>query len=178
MERGTRDGDRNPMDAVGGHTRTRAFSRQSQDNDSAEHLRKLEALFSGNGSTHTSTAMPSMRSHTAEPRVFANPRRSHGKSPSEYRIKLERIRIARSPEEIQEAADSFLSQHQLPDDLDVLLKVLQHPSEKVLREAMGQISALLIQGRVASTMLLQDRLNDIETRISEASTQSYVDGLR
>ncbi len=178
MERGTKDEERRSMDAHSGHTRTRSFARPVQESGSAEHLRKLEALFSGNGAVHTPVTVSMGRAVVSEPKTFANPRRSHGKVPSEYRLKLERIRIARSPEEIQEAADTFLAHHQLPDDLDILLKVLQHPSEKVLREAMGQISALLIQGRVASTMLLLDRLNDVDARITEASTRSYVEGLR
>lgn len=91
---------------------------------------------------------------------------------------MERLRIAREPEEIETAADAFLQHHQLPDDLDVLLKVLQHSSEKVLREAMGQISSLLIQGRVGSTIILEDRLNELSGRVQEDATRSYVDGLR
>ena len=49
--------------------------------------------------------------------VFSNPRKSIGRAPSEFRLKLERLRIARS-QELEEAADTFLSQHQLPDDGD------------------------------------------------------------
>jgi hypothetical protein len=101
-----------------------------------------------------------------------------GRSPSEYRLRLERLRIAREPEEIKEAADAFLQHHQLPDDMDILLKVLQHPSERVLREAMGQISSLIIQGRVGNTIILADRLSEIGSRELEPATQSYIDGLR
>lgn len=93
-------------------------------------------------------------------------------------MRLERLRIAREVDEIKEAADAFLAHHQLPDDLDVLYKVLQHPSEKVLREAMGQLSSLLIQGRVNSTMILADRLNELSSRITEDATKSYIEGLR
>ena len=93
-------------------------------------------------------------------------------------MRLERLRIAREVEEITEATDAFLAHHQLPDDLDVLYKVLQHPSEKVLREAMGQISSLLIQGRVNGTVILEDRLNEVAARVSEDATKSYIEGLR
>jgi hypothetical protein len=93
-------------------------------------------------------------------------------------LRLERVRIARAVEEITEAADAFLAHHQLPDDLDILYKVLLHPNEKVVREALGQISSLIMQGRVNGTLLLQDRLRDLEDRIVEDSTRSYVDGLR
>jgi hypothetical protein len=131
----------------------------------------------GNGNGDGPAAAP-LGNRPAGEKVFASPRKSLGRSPSEYRMRLERLRIAREVDEIKEAADAFLAHHQLPDDLDVLYKVLQHPAEKVLREAMGQISSLLIQGRVNSTMILADRLNDLSARVSEDATKSYIEGLR
>ena len=77
-----------------------------------------------------------------------------------------------------QSADAFLEHHQLPDDIEILIKVLLHPSEKVLREAMGQISALLMQGRLASTVLVEDRLNTMSERVTETSTISYISGLQ
>lgn len=154
----------------------------SDDAASAEHRRKLEALFSGG--THTSSvATASTTAHMGptnggNARVFSSPRRSLGRSPSEYRLRLERLRIAREPDEIKEAADTFLAFHQLPDDMEILLKVLQHPCERVLRDALGQISSLLIQGRANNTVILTDRLGEIGARHLEPATQSYIDGLR
>jgi len=150
---------------------------QSEDQASAQHRRKLEALFSGGGNGSAVTPASRPQSSGGE-RVFSSPRKSLGRSPSEYRLRLERLRIAREPEEIKEAADAFLQHHQLPDDMDVLLKVLQHPSERVLREAMGQISSLIIQGRVGNTIILADRLSEIGSRELEPATRSYIDGLR
>ena len=153
----------------------RIGSRESDEAASLEHRRKLEALFAGTATVESSS--PARR--TVEPRVFANQRKSLGRSPSEYRLRLEKLRIAREPEEIEEAADAFLEHHQLPDDLDVLLKVLQHPSEKVVREAMGQISSLIIQNRVNTTLILSDRLSELAARAAlEDATRSYIDGLR
>lgn len=113
-----------------------------------------------------------------EERVFASPRKSLGRSPSEYRLRLERLRIAREPDEIREAADAFLAHHQLPDDIDILYKVMQHPTERVVREALGQISSLMMQGRFGGGLLLEDRLRELEKRVSEDATRSYIDGLR
>jgi hypothetical protein len=158
-----------------GNTTTRVLTREESSEDSAEssaaHRRKLEALF-GNTKETASTPAPRPRE-----RVFSNPRKSIGRSPSEYRLRLERLRIARG-EEIESAVDVFLQHHQLPDDLDILYKVLQHSDEKIIRDALGQLSALLMQDRVPSTLLLLDRLAEIEERATEASTQSYVTGLR
>jgi hypothetical protein len=152
--------------------------RASTDEASAEHRRKLEALFGGGKETSGEQPAASEPKRSPSGKVFASPRKSTGRQPSEYRLKLERLRIARAPEDIREATDTFLKSHQLPDDLDILYKVLQHPDEKVLREAMGQISALIMQGRVGGTLILEDRLKDLTERIQEASTKSYVEGLK
>ena len=113
-----------------------------------------------------------------ERQVFSNPRKSLGRAPSEFRLRLERLRMSRSEEEIQVAADAFLQHHQLPDDIEILIKVLLHPCEKVLREAMGQVSALLMQGRLNSTVLVEDRLSTMAERVTESSTISYITGLQ
>ncbi len=86
--------------------------------------------------------------------------------------------MARVPEQIRAATDHFLQHHQLPDEADILFKVLQHPSEKVLREAMGQLSALLMQGRLTGTMMLADRLRELARTVEEEATISYIKGLR
>ena len=88
-----------------------------------ESLQKLEALFAN---SNIPAARPAQRRQSPRSRpnmagegervVFSNPRKSIGRAPSEFRLKLERLRIARSQEELEEAADAFLSQHQLPDD--------------------------------------------------------------
>lgn len=93
-------------------------------------------------------------------------------------MRLERVRIARNADELRDAVDTFLQHHQLPDDPDVLTKVMQHPSERVVREAMGQVSALLMQGRMAPTILLDERLRDLEGRCTEDATRSYISGIQ
>ncbi len=151
------------------------MSTQSNEPTRSESLRKLEALFGGTGEPKLSRSSSGPRQ---ERQVFSNPRKSLGRAPSEYRLRLERLRIAREPEEITEAANAFLEHHQLPDDAEILVKVLLHPSERVLREAMGQISALLMQDRLASTVIIEDRLRDLEQRVEESSTLSYIEGVK
>ena len=58
------------------------------------------------------------------------------------------------------------------------MKVLQHSRESVLREAMGQFSSLIMQGRWTATFLLEDRLTELEGRVTEPATKSYIEGLR
>jgi hypothetical protein len=162
----------------------------SDDEASAEHRKKLEAMFGGGGQATEKPKLadgeagapfggvPSAKPRVASERVFSSPRRSLGRSPSEYRLRLERLRMARDENEIREAADTFLQFHQLPDDPEILTKVMQHPSERVVREALGQISALLMQGRMAATVLIEERLRELESRCTEDATRSYVAGIQ
>lgn len=170
MNRGPKDSDWPGSNSNGQGPRARV----SESTSSAEHRRRLEAMFS---SGEKISAPPAGRAPSTE-RVFSSPRKSTGRAPSEYRLRLERLRMAREVEEIKEAANTFLAHHQLPDDSDILYKVLQHPDEKVVRDALGQISALLMQGRIASTMLLYEHLNTLSGRIQEDATRSYIEGIR
>lgn len=154
----------------------------SRSPEAADSLRKLEALFGG--STTLSPPLrenPRPRHATPGPRperVFASPRKSTGRSPSEFRLRLERIRMAREDEELEQAANVFLAHHQLPDEVDILLKLLRHSGEGVVRDALGQLSSLLTQGRINSSGVLRDRLKDIEARATEEATHAYVKGVR
>ena len=93
-------------------------------------------------------------------------------------MRLERLRSARNDDELREATDVFLQFHQLPDDPEVLTKVMQHPNEKVVREALGQISALLMQGRMTPSVLVEERLKELAARCNEEATRSYIAGIQ
>lgn len=180
MNRGPRERGKEGMpSSVASSSRSKVFG--GSDDASAEHRRKLEALFGGSKASVTPAVseMDNARPRATDVgKVFASPRKSVGRSPSEYRMRLERLRIAREPEEIREATDVFLQFHQLPDDVDILYKVLMHPAEKVVREALGQISSLLMQGRISPTMLLGDRLDMLSAKAEEEATRSYIHGIR
>lgn len=196
MTRGSSDRGRG-SETQGGPRAHPGRTTTNVEESSADHRRKLEALFGGDGASKAPPeGAPGRGDGGARPergnnhggrgpgrgganeRVFASPRRSLGRSPSEYRLRLERLRMARDVEEIREAADVFLQHHQLPDDPEVLTKVMQHPAEKVVREAMGQISALLMQGRMGGTLLLEERLRELDQRASEDATRSYIKGIQ
>lgn len=167
--------DRDPQGRGKGRSSAVATQPRSGEGEEARQAKqKLEALFGGEA---PAGGGDSRRPERGE-RVFSSPRRSSGRQPSSYRLSLERLRMAREPEEIRAATDQFLKQHQLPDEVDILFKVLQHPEERVLRDAMGQLSALLMQGRLNSTLALMELLREIEGRLQEEATRSYVNGLR
>lgn len=179
MNRGAKQNGRGASPAAIMGPRARTLTNHGSD-ASAEHRRKLEALFSGGGSAPLSQAMPSVMpsaAPTENHRVFASPRRQVGRKPSEYSMRLERLRIAREPNDVREAADVFLKYHQLPDDMDILLKMLQHPAEKVLCNVIGQISFLLNKRRARATIILIDRLQEIGSRAISKDTQDCLNGL-
>lgn len=171
MSRGPRDGGRDPERPSSSNSRAQTAYRNTDS--SAAHRRKLESMFSSGGG-----GAGRDRGRGEGDKVFSSPRKSLGRGPSEYRMRLERLRAARGEEEIEKAADGFLAHHQLPDDIDILYKLLHHPAEKVLREVMGQISSLLMQRRLGSTVLLEDRLRTLDGQVQEKATQSYIDGLK
>lgn len=90
---------------------------------------------------------------------------------------MERLRIASSPEEIREAGDAFMAHHQLPDEPDILTKLLRHPEEKVVRESLGQLSSLIAQGRLGNGVILRERLKELATQVKEEATRAYVSGV-
>ncbi|MEL6543159.1 MAG: hypothetical protein AAFQ82_00945 [Myxococcota bacterium] len=153
---------------------------ESRSPEAADSLKKLNALFGDSGgSTSSAPSRPRMTARGApREQVFASPRRSNGRSPTEYRMRLERLRIASSPEEIREAGDAFMTHHQLPDETDVLMKLLRHPEERVVRESLGQLSSLIAQGRLSNGTLLRERLKELEARVQEDATKAYVHGVR
>ena len=151
----------------GDHRGNRPFvARPPAENEGgADSRRRLDAMFPG-----------------APPVRRGPPRGGENRGmPSPRRMRLERLRLAREPQEIQEAADSFLRHHhnQLPDDVDILLKILLHPDQKVLREALGQLSSLIFQGRLRNVILLCSRLDELAARDDlDEATRSLMDGLR
>ena len=175
MNRGAKQNGRSASPAALMGPRARTLTNHGSD-ASAEHRRKLEALFSGGGAGSLSHTPPTVAPMDNQ-RVFASPRRQVGRKLSAYSMRLERLRIAREPKDVREAADVFLKDHELPDDMDILLKVLQHPSEKVLCNVMGRISFLLNKRRARATIILVDRLKEIGSRTISKDTQDCLDGL-
>ncbi len=148
---------------------------------SAEQMRKLEALFGGSpksGSSNGALSGPMPSSMTqSSPRAFASPRRQEGRELSKYTIRRRTLESARDPDAVRKAATEFLEHHALPDDMDILLKLLQHESEKVLCDVMGLISLQLHRRRARATIILVDRLKEIGSRNISEATQSCLDGL-
>lgn len=69
------------------------------------------------------------------------------------------IRDAASPDEAHKAVNGLLKKFDLPDDLEVLALVIDHPDSTVARRALKRISVLLEKERPKRKQALKNRLD-------------------
>lgn len=139
--------------------------------DPAEHRRKLEALFGGVPAQPREVAAPVVRN-------FATPARRLGRGRMSDRSLLlnltrESMREAianNDREAFERGAQKFLTAHELPDDADFLCKMLHHPSDRVVCNVLGHISALLLQKRLMASLPL------VEMAVAEVGRRKDTEG--
>ncbi len=182
----------------GGPTRMSFGSRNSQ-------MQKLEALFGGNNE-ETKPAMRSSMSPQSSRKAleeklsmaFKAVKESEQekaaeedsasfasatgvdsvKAPSAYRLRLERIKNAADDAERNAAISTFLASHELPGDIDVILKVLKHPDETIVRKGLSELVGMVERKEISGTSLVVEALAELEKRHPGQEVSSYIDGLR
>ena len=100
------------------------------------------------------------------------------KAPSAYRIRLERIKNAADEAELNSAISTFLASHELPDDIDIILKVLKHPEEKIVLKGLSELVGMVERKQVSGTSLVFEALDNLEKRNPGREICSYISGLR
>lgn len=82
---------------------------------------------------------------------------------------LARIRDAASREDVTREVDAFLKQHPLPDDIEILTRVLEHRDPGIQLQAMERIEALLeehppkrVRALVGQLKMIRDLADDRE----------------
>jgi hypothetical protein len=156
------------------HTKNRQFQSQAEpNNEQAEHRRRLEAAFGTSRQSHATQRNAQGGGRSVQSR------KTNGKPMSARTLQLLQLKLAKTPEDIKKEGDKFLSQTkgELPDSLDVLLQFLRHPDESVQRKAMGEISALLSQGRIYPTIVLSSLLAELKKTAQDSATQDFINGL-
>lgn len=173
----------------------------------SDQMKKLEALFGG-GNTTTSrptlgggrtTSVPSRNNIEARfaaafktaPDASSDGNKNEGntkgtdlpnslgpKVPSAYKIRLERIRTAPNENELNSAIETFLTSHELPSDIEVILKVLRHPNEQFVRKGLAELVGMVSRKEITGTSLVMEALTSLETRQFGNETKSYIDGLK
>ncbi len=84
-------------------------------------------------------------------------------APSERQTLIRAIRQAESGRPLVKAVDAYLASYEMFDDMDLLLRVLEHPKDPVLLQAIEQIEAYVESGQaVPRKDLYRRRLEGLE----------------
>ncbi len=100
------------------------------------------------------------------------------KAPSAYRMRLERIKNATDEAELNAAISTFVASHELPGDIDIILKVLAHPDENIVRKGLSELVGMVERKEIGGTSLINEALEKLEKRQPGPEVRSYIDGLR
>ncbi len=100
------------------------------------------------------------------------------KAPSAYRLRLERIKNATDETELNAAISTFVASHELPGDIDIILKVLAHPDETIVRKGLSELVGMVERKEISGTSLITEALAQLEKRGPGPEVRSYIDGLR
>lgn len=180
MNRGGKNRSRGVYATAAWAPSARTTTTQSEGVSADSPRKQLEALFGNSSPQVVST------NHEISRPSSMTPRRSFGRPPSPRTLKLTLMCQAMSEatanddaDGFRRAVDPFLKEHELPDDPEILRRMLYHPDSKVLCRVMGHISGLMLQRRMSGTPVLQSTLVDVSRRVNlDADTKSCVDGLR
>lgn len=83
--------------------------------------------------------------------------------PSERQQLIRAIRGATAAKDLEKAVDSLRADFGLPDDMEILLRVLEHPKDPVLLEALTLIEAHVDSGKqTPKKALFVQRLKGLE----------------
>jgi hypothetical protein len=119
---------------------------------------RLNALFGGGGGV---AAPPS---HPNAP----------GVSSMDSRMRMERLRGARSLEEIEASCDALLKHFQMPDEQELLCKMLQHRDAGVGERALAELGGQHAKGKLQRTMMMRDALEAFQPRCREPNAQALI----
>lgn len=103
------------------------------------------------------------------------------KAEPEDKKRLELIRTIRASETFDafvQAVDTLRKDYDLPDDIDILTRVLEHPSEDAIQDAIQRLLELCLRMSLAQTKAIVMRLNSIEHATEEPKTLALMKELR
>ena len=85
------------------------------------------------------------------------------KGPSERQVLLRKIRQAKTNQELVKAVDKLVGKYGLPEDPEIWLRALEHPSDQVLASTLELLEAFLDSGQVLKRKgLFAERLKGLE----------------
>ena len=120
----------------------------SLDTATAQYKRKLDAFFDrGVVPDHLKDKLPENESG----------------GPSERQTLLRKIRQAKTNQELTKALDGLIKKYSLPEDPEIWLRALEHPSDSVLALALDALEAHLDSGQLLKRKaVFVERLKGLE----------------
>jgi hypothetical protein len=102
-------------------------------------------------------------------------RKGNGRIPKNANRSASRLKLIRAvvdagdPRSLQAAIDDMVGQFGLPDDWEVLVRVLEHPDEELILKAVGRMNQLLpTAAKVPRRASLKERLRTIGQTAADA----------
>jgi hypothetical protein len=138
----------------------------ADDRDSSKYRRDLEKLFSSSGET-PERFREVMETAAPEP----------GTPEAERREAIQRLREADQEgfRPFCQAVDVYRVQgHDMPDDAELLARMLDHPGEEVVREALAHIEDLHRRRTIDRIGPIKNRLSTIKTMSDDPRTLNLV----
>jgi hypothetical protein len=119
----------------------------------AAYKRELEKIFKEGGG---------LPAHLKE--KLGEPAEAQGDKPgNERQQRLRAVRQAPSGPDLVKALDELRKHHGLPDDLEILLRALEHPKDEVLREALALVEPHVENGdKLPNKKVFVERLKGLE----------------
>jgi hypothetical protein len=88
------------------------------------------------------------------------------------KMRKEQLRMARSVEDITSAADALLAHHELPDEPELLCKMVHHPDGAVGERVLAELGAMHARGKLTLTGTMREALQSFAPRCREPNAQS------
>ena len=92
-------------------------------------------------------------------------------------MRMERLRGAKSVEEIEASCDALLKHFQMPEEAELLCRMLKHRDAGVGERALAELGALHAKGKLQRTMTVRDALEEFAPRCREPNAQALLKSL-
>ena len=92
----------------------------------------------------------------------------------ESKMRMERLRGATTQEELEAACDALLRHYTLPEEPDLLCKMLAHRDMGVSERALAELGTLKARGRFSPSITMKEHLNAFGARVKEPNAAKLV----
>jgi len=98
-----------------------------------------------------------------------------GVEKTEAQLHVDAVLKATSPDEIGSAVDALLAAQPMPQDANLLVKILAHPKGTHAREALDALLELLDKGKPGNARLLKSRVQALKLTLDDPDIDDLAD---